>query len=151
MRSIIMVVLLSVFFSACKKDKYTTAPQINYKSVSPQFINNDINSVVPVITFRVTDSEGDLGITSKDTAFIFLKNLLTGKSDSLPFPDLKDISKSDFKADVLASIGSVLECKPVAGGLLHVDTLFYEIYIKDFAKNKSNTIVSGDPVFYECQ
>lgn len=144
------MLLTGLFFSACKKDKYTTAPQIKYKSVSPNFSNNDIQSVAPVITFSITDAEGDLGITDKDTARIFLKNLLTGKFDSLDFPDLRDISKADFKAEVLASVGKVLDCRPVPGGLVHIDTLYYELYVEDFAKNKSNTIVTG-ATYYECQ
>jgi hypothetical protein len=28
------------------------------------------------------------------------------------------------------------------------DTIYYEIYIKDFAKNKSNVIRSDKPVYY---
>ena len=148
MRIVLTVVIVAFIFAACKKDNYSTSPQIKYKSVSPNFSDNSINSVSPVVTFSLTDAEGDLGITGTDTARIYLKNILTGEFDSLDFPDLKDISKKDFKADILASVSKVLSCGPGPSG--HIDTLFYEIYVKDFKKNQSNTIVTGDPTFYQC-
>lgn len=152
MKPFLSILFLSIIIlTGCKKDKYTTAPQLSYKSVSPNFTDNSINSVSPVITFNLTDAEGDIGFSQSDTSYIYMKNLLTGKSDSLPFPDISGITKSDFKADILASVGRVLDCRPVPGGLLHIDTLYFEVYVKDFAGNTSNTITTGDPIFYECQ
>ena len=37
---------------------------------------------MPELTIEITDAEGDLGFIGKDTAFIYMKNLLTGKFDS---------------------------------------------------------------------
>lgn len=152
MRAYLLFASLVLIFSSCKKDKFTTAPQISYKSVSPNFTSISLGAVIPQITFHVTDAEGDLGFKQGfDTAFIFLKNNLTGKFDSLPFPDIKLSSKSKFEADVDVSINKVLECKSLPSGDLHTDTLYFDIYVKDFAKNKSNVITTGDPIFFNCR
>ncbi len=135
--------------SACKKDKFTTAPQISFKSISPNVVDNI--STTPILTIHVTDAEGDLGLVGKDTAFIYMKNLLTNTFDSVRFPNLQAVAKSNFKADVDIDIAKVLRCKSLPNGALHTDTLYFQVYIKDFAKNKSNVIVTDDPVYYICR
>ena len=152
MRSIIILVCVLVGFVSCKKDKFTTAPQVAYKSVYPNATSIQLGSVIPDITFSITDKEGDIGLKAGiDTAYIYLKNNLTGKSDSLPFPDLQSAGKSNFKADVTVSISRVLECKSLPGGALHTDTLFFDIYVRDFERNKSNVFTTGEPVYFNCR
>lgn len=152
MRIIILLAAVILFSTSCKKDKFTTEPQIEYLRVDPNATSIDLGAVVPDIEFRIRDAEGDLGLkTGADTSFIYLKNLLTGKFDSLPFPNLQLSAKNNFQADVSASINRVLECKSLPSGDLHTDTLYFEIYVKDFAKNKSNVITTGDPIYFNCR
>src|SRR6188768_47812 len=104
MRIIILVCLIGLFFSACNKDKYTTEPQIEYKSIDFNYVENISGYSTPSVTFSITDAEGDIGnLTLRDTAYIHVKNVRTGDSALLTFPDLKDITKKDFKADVTAT------------------------------------------------
>ncbi len=101
MRITFLLISLLFIFSACKKDKYTTEPQITYKSVDPNFTSIELGAVIPNITFSVTDLEGDLGLKAgSDTSFIYLMNKLTGKFDSLPFPDIKLSANRRFEGDV---------------------------------------------------
>ena len=151
MRYTLVITIIILIFAACKKDKFTTVPQIKFESLSHNAVDLSPTSAVPVITISITDAEGDLGITSKDTAFIYMKNLLTNTFDSLPFPDLQTAGKSNFKADVDITISKVLKCRPIPGGGLHTDTLYFQIYVKDFAKNKSNVITTPDPVYFTCR
>ncbi|MEP7255999.1 MAG: hypothetical protein ABI666_09485 [Ferruginibacter sp.] len=145
-----LVFTIAIFLlMACKKDNFTTAPQISFKSISPNVVDN--TSATPILTIHVTDAEGDLGLNGKDTAFIYMKNLKTNTFDSLLFPDLQAVAKSNFKADVDIDISKVLRCKSLPGFPLHTDTLYFQVYIKDFAKNKSNVIVTDDPVYYICR
>lgn len=148
-----LVFTMAIFLlCACKKDKFTTAPQIKFKSISPDNVTSGTFGADPVLTISVTDAEGDLGITLKDTAFIYIKSLLTNDSDSMAFPDLQAATKSNFKADVDISISSrVLKCKSLPSGALHTDIVYFEVYIKDFAKNKSNVIKSDQPLYYTCR
>ena len=81
MRTTFILAFLILVFSACKKDKFTTAPQISYRSISPGDISYSTN-VIPILTFSITDAEGDLD----KTAYIYITNKLTNRFDSLPFP-----------------------------------------------------------------
>ena len=153
MRYTLLFTIAILAFTACKKDKYTTAPQISYKSLSANLIDtNSLTTPYPSITFSITDAEGDLGITANDTAFIYIKSLLTNDFDSVRFPDLQLAAKNNFKADVSVVLpNAVVKCKPIPGGGWHTDQLFFEIYVKDFEKNKSNVITTPDPVYFICR
>lgn len=151
MRYVILFASVLLFCTACKKDKFTTAPQIKYKSLSHNVVEAVLGSVTPVITLHVTDAEGDLGNGVSGTSFVYMKNLLTNTFDSVPFPDLQNVAKKNFEADVAITIDKMLNCNVQPGGVIHTDTIFIEFYIKDFAKNKSNVIVTPEPVYYICQ
>lgn len=149
MRYTLLFTIAILFFTACKKDKFTTAPQISYKSLDPNAVYNNLPvQTLPVLTIDVTDAEGDLGLTAKDTARIFIKNLLTGKTDSsMTLPNLSTSAGRNFKGDVSITIRGGILLEGTTRPRPKTDTLFYEIYIKDFAKNKSNTIKTNDPLF----
>jgi hypothetical protein len=151
MRYSLVFSIAILLFTSCNKDKFTTVPQIEYKKLSHNAVDLLPTSAVPVITIHITDAEGDIGFTAKDTAFIYMKNLLTNKFDSVPFPDLQGATKNNFKADIDITISKALDCRPIPGGGLHTDTLYFEIYVKDFAKNKSNVISTPDPVYFICR
>lgn len=136
-------------FTACKKDKFTTAPQISYESINPNVVFSNLPfQPMPVLTLKVTDAEGDLGLNGTDTSRIYIKNLLTGKIDSsLIFPDLSGATSKNFKADVEIELNTSTILEGTTRPSPKTDTAFYEVYIKDFAKNKSNVIKTNDPVF----
>ncbi len=151
MRKIMIIVAACLFFAACKKDKYTTAPQIKYKSINPLSTSSGVvGAPNPVLTIGVTDAEGDLGQKAgKDSAWIYVRTLLTNELDSFLFPDLQLAGKKNFQADILINLP--LKCKPRPGGVVHTDTLFYDVYIKDFAENKSNILRTEEGVLYTCK
>ncbi|MFC4261889.1 hypothetical protein ACFOWM_03285 [Ferruginibacter yonginensis] len=148
----VAVMVVAIFFS-CKKDKFTTAPQITYKSLTSNFVDaSDPTAVFPSVNFELTDAEGDVGYNDgKDTAWVYIKSLLTNDIDSAIFPVLSSATRKDFKVTVTASLEKATKCRPVPGNAIHVDTIYYEIYVKDFAKNKSNVIKTGEPVLFRCQ
>ena len=80
MRNTLVIFIISLLAVSCSKDKYTSAPQIQFKSVSPDRVSSGVtlgSPDIPVITLSVTDSEGDLGFkTGTDTSYIYIKNLL---------------------------------------------------------------------------
>ena len=150
MRYTLLIVVLVIFFTACKKDKFTTAPQIAFKSVSPNYAYSSIpitQQNIPILTISVTDAEGDLGfIDGKDTSKVYIKNLLTNRQDSIILPNISSVAVKDFKGDIAINLGAFLagSSRPRP----KTDTLYFEIYVKDFAKNKSNVIQSSAPVYY---
>lgn len=145
--------MLVIVFVGCKKDKFTTAPQITYKSIKPNSWlsgNTTIQKdIAPVLTIKVTDAEGDLGfIAGSDTSKIYVKNLLTNRIDSIFLPDISAVTKHDFQGDITVNLLDLMSGNPNITTRPRVDTLYFEVYIKDFAKNKSNVIKTGDPVYY---
>lgn len=151
MRYAILVISVLIFCTACKKDKFTTAPQIKYKSLSHNAVDLSPTSAVPVVTLHITDAEGDLGNSANGTSFVYMTNKLTNTFDSVPFPDLQSAAKKDFAADIDVTIGKVLKCRSLPGNPLHTDTLYFEFYVKDFANNKSNVVTTPEPVFFICR
>ncbi|MFT3908227.1 MAG: hypothetical protein QM737_02280 [Ferruginibacter sp.] len=149
MRVTILVLVMSLFFLSCNKDKYTTAPQIEYKSISPTAFENLPDSPAPEITFTVTDAEGDIGITKDDTARIFIKNLFSQMVDSIDFPDISEATRKNLKAEVTVKIGPLTGCLDPTDPP-HIDTMAFEVYVKDFAKNQSNTFTTQS-VIEQCR
>ena len=150
MRNTILIAVLSLIIISCSKDKFKVEPQIKFKSIKPNTASSSItrdNLNIPVLTVSVTDGNGDLGyIAGKDTSYIFIKNLTTNRQDSFVLPNLSSVAGKNFEADIAVTLFNVL------GGSSRprpkTDTLFFEVYVRDFAKNKSNVIVSNDPLFY---
>ncbi|MBK7307503.1 MAG: hypothetical protein IPI88_11010 [Chitinophagaceae bacterium] len=152
MRYSLLFAIAILFFTACKKDKYTTAPQIVFKSFNPAE-GSTYNRVddQPVMVLEITDAEGDLGnISATEISKVYIKNTLTNKEDSIDFPDLRSVSKSNFKANIEIGLFSVMGGRSLPFNQRpYQDTLHFEVYVKDFAKNKSNVILTDKPfIFY---
>lgn len=150
MRYTLLIVVLGISFAACKKDKFTTVPQIKFKSIKPDFwSSSNLNPAEgPILTIGLTDSEGDFGpLDGKDTSYVYVKNISIApfKLDSLKFPVLNGLNKKDLNVDVSVNIRSFLaqSNRPRP----KIDTLFFEVYVKDFAKNKSN-VIKTDALFF---
>ena len=151
MRYCILFTIAILFFTACKKDKYTTAPQIVFKSFNPaEGSNYTTFNNQPVMILEITDAEGDLGNNSPtEVSKVFIKNMLTNKLDSMVFPDLSNISKSNFKANIEIGLKSVMSGRPFPTvPRPYQDNLQFEVYVMDFAKNKSNVILTDKPFTY---
>ncbi|MBS1512640.1 MAG: hypothetical protein JST86_17480 [Bacteroidetes bacterium] len=142
-----LLIVLVCFLVACSKDKFTTAPQISFVSFNPQeYFQGTVDpAALPVLTIHVTDAEGDLGFKSgKDTSFVYLLNLRTNKFDSIALPDIGTATQKNFKADVAINMKQFLGVPNFAVK----DTIYYKVYVKDFAKNKSNEITTDKPILY---
>ncbi len=154
MRNILAIGITCIFLYSCNKDKFTSVPQIKYKSVSPNAWLNAITppGAGPVLTIHLTDAEGDFGFEdNKDSAWVYVKNMTIPpfNTDSFKFPNLGSSGGKNLEADIDIVITDALESSSTPGP--HTDTLFFEVYVKDFAKNKSNVILTGDPVYFITQ
>lgn len=145
------VLFISLFLSAvllsCKKDKYTSAPQISFKSYSGNVAINAAGQQGPDMKLELTDAEGDLGYLDKNT-YVFVKNITIPpfKEDSLRIPDLSSISRKNLKVELDVRMTSVLtnSGQPTRP---YTDTLFFEVFVRDLAGNKSNVITTTEPLF----
>lgn len=152
MKRIVFTVLAGAFLCACNKDKFTSVPQIKFKSIAPNVWRSDNLSLTdgPVLTLQLTDAEGDFGFSDgQDTSYVYVKNLTIPPfdTDSFKFPDLSQAVRKnlDVELNVLITDALAVSNNP---NRPYTDTLFFEVYVKDFAKNKSNVIVTPEPVYY---
>jgi hypothetical protein len=154
MRYILILAVTALGFLGCKKDKFNTVPEITFKNISPDtwFSTNFDPSQGPILTFKLTDAEGDFGFNdNKDTSYVYVKNIKVPpyKLDSLKFPAaLAGLNRTNLEVNVEVNIRSVLASTYTNGRPRpYTDTLQFEVYVKDFAKNKSNVIIA-QPLYY---
>jgi hypothetical protein len=155
MRNTIIIFIICLFIVSCGKDKYTSTPQLKFVSVSPDVVARGVivgSSNIPVITLNVTDAEGDLGyIAGKDTSFVFIKSYINKvariKIDSFKMPDIRSVSTKNFQADIVINTFDFLRGSSPPPPRGKADTLTYDIYVVDFAKNKSNVVTTA-PIYY---
>jgi hypothetical protein len=150
MRYSLLISIFALIFIGCNKDKYTSAPQISFKSLKPDvWDNSNLDPTAgPVLTLELTDAEGDFGFNNGiDTSYAYIKNITIPpyRVDSVKFPNLPSQIKKNLKVDVDILLRSVLANSGRPRPF--VDTLYFEVYVKDFAKNKSNVIKTDKPVY----
>jgi hypothetical protein len=147
-KTILFIVICFVFVS-CKKENYTTQPQISFLSITPSTWYSDIPPTTgPQLSFKLTDAEGDFGFQDTSNSFVYirLENDTLNPPDSLFFPNLPIPDKSNLNVEVSVDISSVLP--PPHFPRPFTDTLHFELYVKDFAGHKSNVIKSTTPFYY---
>jgi uncharacterized lipoprotein YajG len=155
MRNILLIIAGALAISGCKKDKFTTAPQITFKTIAPQGMSSVLpitqQESAPKLVINVTDQEGDLGfINGKDTSRVYIKNLRTNRLDSIFLPDIRVAAGKRFQADISVNLYQYMGgCS--SGPRPKVDSVFFEVYVQDFAKNKSNVIRTDIPALLFCQ
>ena len=112
MRNTLVIFIICLLAISCSKDKYTSAPQIKFESVSPDRVSSGVtlgSPEIPVITLSVTDSEGDLGFkTGTDTSYIYIKNLLINRLDSFVLPDIQSVTTKNFQAEIRINVFDIL-------------------------------------------
>lgn len=149
MRLLLFITLISFFFIACKKETFTSEPKITYLSLTPNSwssANTSING--PLLKFQLTDLEGDFGFQDTSVSFVYVRNVADSLSpfDSIPFPPIDIANKKNLNVEVSVDLGNILP--PPNPTRPYTDTLFFEVYVRDFANHKSNVIVSGNPLYF---
>lgn len=135
-------ILLFCCFLSCTKDSINTKPSLKLKSFNPEVVLVGDSARV-LLDF--TDKEGDL-----DTMYILKKrqNKRTAVTigDSLYYA-VPDIDKNQtgtidlylkYSLHLISAINA-----PVVGGVRESDSLIFKFWVKDKAKNVSDTCVSS--------
>lgn len=134
MRNPVIFSIFLLFLISCRKDKYTTIPQLKFKSVNKKIIQRGENIV---FTLSFTDKEGDL--SDKIMYRKVVKNCTAGNfvdsSNFVPsFPAGKD--QAGELIITLRYIDINPQCAPRS------DTAVFKFVLRDKAKNLSDTAVS---------
>jgi hypothetical protein len=138
-----------VVLGSCAKDRFTTEPQIKFLSLNPNSWNSDNTSLIgPKLRLQLTDREGDLGWRSDAPSYVYIRlsRDTTEPYDSLRFPALQLADPSNLNAEVEIDITEALP--PPHFPRPFMDTLYFDVYVKDRANHSSNIIRTPEPFFY---
>lgn len=144
---ILILFAIPFLFYACKKDAYTTKPQLTVKKISStQLTPGDIL----LFQLEFTDSEGDIqdtlfiqkfSRTCPSTPGVQLLNVKYKVPDFTPTRDLKGILEVGFGYNT--NLGGY---STISGCGSKNDTAYFKFWLKDKAKNISDTITSENIV-----
>lgn len=141
---ILILLAIPVIFYACKKDTYTSKPQISIKSINSNTLSSG-SLLLFVLNF--TDLEGDI----QDTLFVqkisrtcpstpgaqfFSKNKVPNFD---PTPNLKGTFEFGY-----AYNANIQGYSTISGCGTKNDTAYFKFWLKDKAKNVSDTLVSDN-------
>lgn len=135
---LLIAVATILCFTACNKDKFTTKPQLKFKSV-----NADIFPKGSQVSFTltVTDKEGDI----KDTLWVERVSKVCPDLRSLVVPyELPDFLKTkSLEADFIVTYNYGTITPPSIDGCPNKDdSSYFRFWIKDKADNTSDTVQS---------
>jgi len=136
--SLFVLIVLVVIATACNKDKFTTEPQVEVKSITPEtvFNGNIIN-----LKAKYTDDEGDL-----DSAYVVYKwyNAATVvKADTFRYPYSilnlpSDLRRADIEVTFEYNTNNNPDLVPLPGVSVRDTTATFGLILIDKARHRSN-------------
>lgn len=136
MRKTLLFSILILLFAGCKKDKYTTVPQLKYESVNTTTLNRNQNLV---FTLSFTDAEGDLAgsLTVQKVVRICPNGADGGFIQPYPLPAFPSTKNQQGNITVTFNYNDVSpKCFP------RNDTAIFKFVLSDKANHLSDTAVS---------
>jgi hypothetical protein len=143
---VICILIVAIGFFACTKSKFTTKPQLKFKSVNSKDISG---SQLLEIKLRLTDKEGDFSnffAIKKSVAHCSASNFVDSSGKfSIP-PDFINTHRNE--GEVIITLNKIDRgsngCFAPGGGV-KIDTAIFSFWTKDQAGNYSDTAFS-DPI-----
>lgn len=155
MKNTFILVCIVAGLVSCKKDSFESVPKISFEDLKRNVVDRELlaneRNLAPELVLKITDAEGDFGVnTDTDSSWIVIKHLLSNNIDSIRFPDLSRAPKNNFEAEVSVNLFDFIECVDPGPARPRVDTIYYEVYVRDWKNHKSNVITTGKPVLKTC-
>lgn len=157
---ILLFSVLVVAFAACiSPPDYPIQPEIKFIGLSKNVMRQGLLGIEDslFLTFSFTDGDGDLGSLGqgKDSVNIFLTDKRTNQpSERFRIPYVPEQGagngiSGDIRLLLFTTCCNVLPpCE--ASTTKPIDTLVYEIFIKDRAGHESNKILTA-PIYLQCK
>ncbi len=144
---ILITLIAFCFLVACsKEDKYTTKPQLKYKSVNTRVLNRNQTLT---FTLEVTDAEGDI----QDSIWVqeVPRNCPEGGFTSpYKMPDFTAVKDLKGEINICYSYGLNQGCPVIQPTCQNKnDSATFKFWIQDKAKNTSDTISSEEVVIIQ--
>ena len=151
--------ILAAFVMCISPPDYPIEPQIEFLGLSKNTMRQGVLGIEDslFLTFSFTDGDGDLGNLgqAKDSVNIFLTDKRTNQpSERFRIPYVPEQGagngiSGDMRLLLFTTCCNVLPpCE--ASTTKPIDTLVYEIYIKDRAGHESNRILTA-PIYFQCK
>lgn len=142
--NIVILALVALVFASCgKKNTLSKVPKIYDLQMTPDSVRSASNFDTVYISFKISDGDGDL---SSDSSDIYLREMVGNNKYQYAFPEIpKDVVNpdkgmiADCTIKIPASLYLIINPAIPAG---ESDSAKFEIYIKDKARNQSNTLVT---------
>lgn len=142
MRNVLIIAIISLIAVSCnKKTKYSNIPKLQFDKLSHNTVQAGSDEKI-LISFLFEDGDGNIGFgtpnlylkDSRDTV-IYTYNIPNIPDKFNPESGLKGIIQVQFEAAFLLLRSDTAH--------VETDTLTWDIYMKDKAGNKSNTITTS--------
>jgi hypothetical protein len=136
MRLLLFLLVSGILFWGCEKDKFTTAPQLRFKSVNTDRLQ--IGERLQ-ITLEFTDAEGDIS----DSIFVEQvpdPRCATGGGFKAMYKIPGFPVAKNLKGDILITYGYRVSPQLREPLCNFSDTCFFRFMLKDKAQNRSDTI-----------
>ena len=129
--SLFVLIVLVVIATACNKDKFTTEPQVEVKSITPE----------TVLKAKYTDDEGDL-----DSAYVVYKwynGATVVKADTFRYPYSilnlpSDLRRADIEVTFEYNTNNNPDLVPLPGVSVRDTTATFGLILIDKARHRSN-------------
>jgi hypothetical protein len=138
MRNTIVIALIAFIFIGCKKDRFTTKPQLKFESVNTQVLDRG-----QILSFKLsyTDLEGDL----QDSIYVEKVEPTcpqSGFSSKYILPNFPTTRNAE--GEIQVSFGYNVNNYPLikAPQCGRNDTCYFRFVLKDKAQNLSDTVKS---------
>jgi len=152
--------ILVVIFSCTKPPDYPIEPVIKFERFSRNtMLQGDSNNDSLVITFSFTDGDGDLGYSDSIPDIFVTDARIPYPLDPFKLPVVPvqgvgngisgEISILVYNTCCLFDAFPACSTDPAAIAEKPIDTLTFEIYIKDRAGHESNRILT-DNIYLQC-
>ncbi len=153
----VLVCTASIFFGCAKPPNYPNEPVIAFKSLTKSLMKQGkSNEDTTYITVTFTDGDGDIGSTNNTPNIFVIDKRLNDTTENSAIPNVPPQGTGNgisgeitFRAYTSCCVyKNQIPCTPSTQK--PIDTLIYQIFIKDRAGNRSN-IVEASPIYLQCK
>jgi hypothetical protein len=137
MKPLIVFIIITSLFSACKKDeeKYSDVPAITFESISPGIVKQFGDSLI--VTIGYEDGNGDLGENGSDVKNAFVTD---SRNDLTYGFRVKQLAPTDASIIIKGKLLIVIPQVALNNLTGISETATFSIYLEDRAGNKSNVV-----------
>ena len=140
MKTLVYILLISLFFSCKKEEPISETPSIEFVEVSPRQVVAFQEKLVFTISY--TDGDGDLGENNTDIKNLFLKD---NRNDIVYEYRISQLAPLDANIIIQGQLNIELEGTGITNNSQEQSATF-DIYLQDRSGNQSNTVTSSSIV-----